>query len=891
LIPPVGHPLQLISRPFTSRVVLRYLGFGSRAKRQKRHSAGVIAWNGGPREVEHLALSVLSRFPAEFSQRRAWQELCRASIGSVRWALSLALAFVLVLTLVEAAPAAPPFPSGLAERWCGTERADDFRPGWFPQGRPQVKIVYAYATDQTGQFQKFSHLIQQDIKAALEMVGGESGGHRSIAFDLRTECGPRYVDITSIPLDHPSDHYMRLWGSHPRPDGRSAAIQAELRDELGLGAGDTLGGGKRNFAVYVNIGPLDRTLTFNDGRGDMPGCPMGSSHPSCQPDDQPGPGNKANDGGHWAWLWEQLGAATGWSPNWPRGHRAMLHEITHNLGAVQDSAPNSSFKLSGSQSRAHCTDGRDIMCRGIAKDPFPCRVEEYDCNKDDYFNVNPPPGSYLDTHWNVARSVFTCHYYDSFSERGCAPQSSLFAATRDNGLWARDPVLSDINWQHIGHANDVVAMAAADGRLFAATSDNRLWARDPVLSDVNWQHIGHANNVVALAATASKLFAATSDNRLWARDPVLSDVTWQPIGHANDVVAMAGADGKLFAADRDNRLWARDPDLFDVNWRHIGHANNVVAMAGAEDYKIRMRNMLTEPNVSFVDADETCDCIIVGITDPSAATSVRQFAAHAGVPPSLVSTVLTRPIRPYVGLRDSIRPIKGGLQIRNENGAECTMTATIFNRARQKKGLLTSSHCTGSRNAVDGIEFFQPGGALFSGDFVAREVIDPPAFSAGCPTGRVCRRSDAAFAEFDTSTVGIVGRIALPDTMCSGAVACGPTMAASDAELRISQVAAGAKIGDVLNKIGRTTGWTRGTVTRTCIDVNVDGSNLTMLCQHMVAAAAASGDSGSPVFRQSPDGTAALAGILWGGPADNFRFVFSGLRDVEAELGAFDYFE
>ena len=32
--------------------------------------------------------------------------------------------------------------------------------------------------------------------------------------------------------------------------------------------------------------------------------------------------------------------------------------------------------------------------------------QTYDCGHDDYFNPHPPPGSYLDTHWNVYPSAF-----------------------------------------------------------------------------------------------------------------------------------------------------------------------------------------------------------------------------------------------------------------------------------------------------------------------------------------------------------------------------------------------------------------------------------------------------------------------------------------------------
>lgn len=86
-----------------------------------------------------------------------------------------------------------------------------------------------------------------------------------------------------------------------------------------------------------------------------------------------------------------------------------VHEIVHNMGAVQNSAPHTT-------GHGHCTDGIDIMCYadGATKDtqPIVCQATEYrttgllDCNNDDYFSVKPPVGSYLATHFNVANSPF-----------------------------------------------------------------------------------------------------------------------------------------------------------------------------------------------------------------------------------------------------------------------------------------------------------------------------------------------------------------------------------------------------------------------------------------------------------------------------------------------------
>ena len=88
-----------------------------------------------------------------------------------------------------------------------------------------------------------------------------------------------------------------------------------------------------------------------------------------------------------------------WTPS------VAAHEVMHTLGAVQNDAPNAS-------GYGHCTDESDIMCyvdhAGVVmRQVCPLSQEAlYDCNNNDYFNTNPPAGSYLKTHWDPANSGF-----------------------------------------------------------------------------------------------------------------------------------------------------------------------------------------------------------------------------------------------------------------------------------------------------------------------------------------------------------------------------------------------------------------------------------------------------------------------------------------------------
>jgi hypothetical protein len=156
----------------------------------------------------------------------------------------------------------------------------------------------------------------------------------------------------------------------------------------------------------------------------------------------------------------------------------------------------------------------------------------------------------------------------------------LYAASRYNKLWMREPTPRTTRWRLLGSANRIVALAGVNEKLFGTTEDHKLWMRNPLAVDAPWQHVGYADAVVAMAALEGKLYAATRGNKLLVSDPVPWNFRWQVVGDAAQAVALAGLDGQLFVVTKDHKLMRRDPTAGDSPWQSLGDSREVTALAG-----------------------------------------------------------------------------------------------------------------------------------------------------------------------------------------------------------------------------------------------------------------------------------------------------------------------
>lgn len=218
----------------------------------------------------------------------------------------------------------------------------------------RVQVLYARASNVASRYATYLAAFQQwvaDVDAEFRNSAAQTGGDRRVRFVTDANCNPviTEVELSTTGDDNFSNMLGELWNKGYNRTDRKYMIFVDAR-------------------VYCGIGTIEY-------------------------DDSIGATNRNNTGPHYgridAGCWSGVIAA---------------HELMHNLGGVQMSAPHSDGNW-------HCSDGYDNMCDHGGRPiqivcPDPSGDSLFDCNHDDYYHTNPPAGSYLATHWNAANNQF-----------------------------------------------------------------------------------------------------------------------------------------------------------------------------------------------------------------------------------------------------------------------------------------------------------------------------------------------------------------------------------------------------------------------------------------------------------------------------------------------------
>ncbi len=304
------------------------------------------------------------------------------------------------------------------------------------------------------------------------------------------------------------------------------------------------------------------------------------------------------------------------------------------------------------------------------------------------------------------------------------------------------------------------------------------------------------------------------------------------------------------------------------------------------------------------DIDEANNRLRFGGVDATAVSEMTAVVAVAGVPSDAYVVEEVPAVELRHTLRDRVRPVHGGYQINFFAAPSAvTLVCTLgFNAIPEgppfdpNRSFITNSHCSNAEGdgATLPTDYYQPlrGGLEFEEEnFIGVEVHDPAAsISADCPDGLPCRWSDAARAEYADGLEFELGKIARP-------AAFDPiegTLEVDDKKptFEITDEQPFAVLGETVNKVGRTTGWTGGEVIATCQNILAIGATYVRRCQARVAGGSAGGDSGSPVFTSKNrrgnvnSGKVILTGILWAGTIDGPpEFIYSPMFNIERDLG------
>jgi len=309
-----------------------------------------------------------------------------------------------------------------------------------------------------------------------------------------------------------------------------------------------------------------------------------------------------------------------------------------------------------------------------------------------------------------------------------------------------------------------------------------------------------------------------------------------------------------------------------------------------ESYRALMSTVSLKRFVS-VDLNEAIGRVVVTTADEQEAARIRTEIIRR-VPDSELSidVVVGRPLEltQGVSLNARYRPVIGGIVGRG--GGTITVVGIYNGQAR----LLTVSHATSTAFGPDASQlqpFQQPFGVW---PWWGTEYQDLPTYRCGPWVNRGdCRRAD--LAAFDMNGIDVseselpflIGVIARPPSWVQG-LADVPGSLTATGTMQVAATKLWAVEGEVVEKVGRTNGWTVGVVTKTCDTANYSfqDRDVRVVCSDQATINSDPGDSGAPVFQRldSDANQIVMLGITTGRPGPGARGIYSSLNQMRQEM-------
>jgi hypothetical protein len=268
--------------------------------------------------------------------------------------------------------------------------------------------------------------------------------------------------------------------------------------------------------------------------------------------------------------------------------------------------------------------------------------------------------------------------------------------------------------------------------------------------------------------------------------------------------------------------------------------------------------------VSTIDADEAENRVRLGVLSETARSNVERAVLQARVPLEAVRIAIEGSVSSLTSIRDIFRPhIPGGVQLAYGPWQDyafgpiwdgiCTIGFNVTN-ASGEKGFLTAAHCMPPSQKGSG----STGGNIFQNTtvnnavrigYVAMNVPWTPAVS--CPnTSYRCTSADVMFVKYDNTSNWLTELVHVAGSPATNSA--GGSISSVSGWYNNIQIGASAGVGTTVDKIGRTTGWTTGVVSGTCVDILSDSSQTSahyLNCMTQVSnAGVGQGDSGAGVF-------------------------------------------